>query len=491
MPDLTSTTIRPASALSASALSASQLSASQLSASVALRGDLHGGVATDIRALRVLVVDDVRTDREHLATALRLLGCRVDTAENHEGAMGRTRGESYDLAFVDLMLGSESGVGLVPSLLSVNPNLQIIVVTAFGSIDTAVQAVKAGATEYVQKPIDPARIRTLVGLIGEERRMAASMSEFERSDHVGQALLSSRTPSMQHALAIIQRAAKAEVAVLLRGESGTGKGVLAESLHRQSDRAKEPFITVNCPTLTDELLTSELFGHVRGSFTGAIRDQLGKVEIADGGTLFLDELGDLSPTIQAKLLRFLQDKTFERVGDQRTRLADVRIVAATNRDLETAVKEGRFREDLLYRLNVVELVLPPLRERQDDLLELCNHFLAVFCRAAGRPLMEFSPTAQKLLLAHDWPGNIRELRNEIQRVTVLCPTLIIAPESFSIRIQARAGGGPRMGGTHSLEEIENAHIRQIMAKANTFEEAAQVLGIEPSTLWRKRRKLGL
>jgi NtrC-family two-component system response regulator AlgB len=455
------------------------------------RSDMHVGVTSATRALRVLVVDDVRTDREHLATALRLLGCRVDTAENREGAMGRARGESYDLAFVDLMLGSENGVDLVPTLLSVNPNLQIIVVTAFGSIDTAVQAVKAGAAEYVQKPIDPARIRALVGHIAEERRMAASMSDFERKGNGGQVLLSSRTPGMQHALAIIQRAAKAEVPVLLRGESGTGKGVLAESLHRQSDRAKEPFITVNCPTLTDELLTSELFGHVRGSFTGAIRDQPGKVEIADGGTLFLDELGDLSPTIQAKLLRFLQDKTFERVGDQRTRLADVRIVAATNRDLETAVKEGRFREDLLYRLNVVELVLPPLRERPDDLLELCHHFLAVFCTAAARPLMEFSPAAQKLLISHQWPGNIRELRNEIQRVTVLCPTLVIEPESFSIRIQAHASCGPRMGGTHSLEEIENEHIRQIMAKFDTFEEAAQILGIEPSTLWRKRRKLGL
>ena len=439
----------------------------------------------------MLVVDDKRSDREALGAALKMLGCRVDSAENREGALGRARGEPYDLAFVDLMLGEESGVDLVPALLHANPNLQIIVVTAFASIETAVSAVKAGAAEYVQKPVDPALIRAVVERSSDERRMAANMSAFERSGNAGTLVMSSRTPAMQHAIAMIHRAANADVAVLLRGESGTGKGALAEALHRQSERAKEPFVTVNCPALTDELLTSELFGHVKGSFTGAVRDQEGKVEVADGGTLFLDELGDLSPTIQAKLLRFLQEKTYERVGDQRTRLADVRIVAATNRDLETAVKEGRFREDLLYRLNVVELTLPSLRERPDDLMDLAHHFLALFSAAAARPLMEFSPAAQRLLLAHSWPGNIRELRNEIQRVTILWPSRTVEPEAFSTRLCAQVNGGPRVGGTHSLEEIENEHIRQVLAKVDTFEEAAQVLGIEPSTLWRKRRKLGL
>lgn len=443
------------------------------------------------RVMRVLVVDDQRSDRETLGAALKLLGCRVDMAEDRDGALGRARGEPYDLAFLDLMLSNESGVDLVPGLLSANPNLQIVVVTAFGSIDTAVLAVKAGAAEYLQKPIDMARVRALIERTNEERRMAASMSIFERSGNPGDVVVSSRTPSMQNALATIQRAAKADVPVLLRGESGTGKGALAEILHRQSERAKEPFVTVNCPTLTDELLTSELFGHVKGSFTGAIRDQEGKVEVADGGTIFLDELGDVSPTIQAKLLRFIQEKTYERVGDPRTRLADVRIVAATNRNLENAVKEGRFREDLLYRLNVVELSLPSLRERPDDVMDLAHHFLGMFCAAAGRPRMEFSSAATRMLLSHTWPGNIRELRNEIQRVTVLWPTRIVEPEAFSIRMRGQATGAPRIGGTHSLEEIENEHIRRVLSKVNTFEDAAHVLGIEPSTLWRKRRKLGL
>ncbi len=442
---------------------------------------------------RVLVVDDERADRENLSSALRLLGCRVDTAENQDGALGRVHGEPYDLAFIDLMLGADNGVNLVPALLAANPNLQVIVLTAFGSIDSAVHAVKAGACEYIQKPIDPQRLRTLVERVAEERRMAASMSAYERGSGTrGESLiLSSRTPAMQVALAIVQRAANSDVPVLLRGESGTGKGALAEALHRQSDRAKEPFVTVNCPTLTDELLSSELFGHVKGSFTGAIRDQEGKVEVADGGTLFLDELGDLSPTIQAKLLRFLQEKKYERVGDQHTRLADVRIVAATNRNLETQVQEGRFREDLLYRLNVVEITLPALRDRPDDMLELARHFLAIFCHAANRPPMELSAAAQQMIMAYAWPGNIRELRNELQRVTVLWPSRTIEPDAFSVRVRGHINGGPRIGGEHSLADIENEHIRQVLAKSDTFEEASRILGIEPSTLWRKRRKLGL
>ncbi len=445
------------------------------------------------RPQRVLVVDDDRTDRDSLAATLRTIGCRVDTAENREGTLGRARGEPYDIAFIDLMLGEQSGVDLVPALLAANPNLQIIVITAFGSIDTAVQAVKAGASEYVQKPIDSRQIKTLVQRIGEERRIAISMSAFERSGGGrGDALiLTSRTPSMQAALAVVQRAASSDVPMLLRGESGTGKGVLAEALHRQSPRAKEPFVTVNCPTLTDELLSSELFGHVKGSFTGAVRDQVGKVEVADGGTLFLDELGDLPPNIQAKLLRFLQEKKYERVGDQHTRLADVRIVAATNRNLEDQVREGRFREDLLYRLNVVELTLPPLRERPDDLLDLARHFLSLFCHATDRSPMEFSQAAQQMIKGYPWPGNIRELRNEIQRITVLWPSRIVEPDAFSARVRGQPQLGPRIGGEHSLADIENEHIRQVLSKIDSFEEAAQILGIEPSTLWRKRKRLGL
>ena len=444
------------------------------------------------RPLRVLIVDDDRTDRELLATTVKLLGCRSDLAENRDGALGRARGEPYDMAFVDLMLGNQSGVDLVPALIAANPNLQVFVITAFGSIDTAVSAVKAGASEYLQKPLDPAKVRSLVERAQDERRLAAGMSASERKGvAAGLPVLHSRSGAMQHAFATVARAAASDLPLLIRGESGTGKGVLAEALHRQSDRAAKPFVTVNCPALTDELLSSELFGHIKGSFTGAVRDQPGKVEAADGGTLFLDELGDLSPTVQAKLLRFLQEKRYERVGDTTTRRADVRIVAATNRDLEAAVREGRFREDLLYRLNVIEVTLPPLRERADDLLELARHFLASFCHAAGRTPMELSPAAERLIAGYPWPGNIRELRNELQRASVLWPSRVVEPDAFSERVRGQSVPAPRIGGGHALAEVENEHIRQVLAKADTFDEAAQILGIEPSTLWRKRKRLGL
>jgi NtrC-family two-component system response regulator AlgB len=303
--------------------------------------------------------------------------------------------------------------------------------------------------------------------------------------------LSTQSPAMQKAIQMAMRSAQADVPVLLRGENGTGKGMLARVLHLQSPRAKEPFVTVNCPSLTDELLSSELFGHVKGSFTGAVRDQAGKVEAADGGTLFLDELGDLSQTVQAKLLRFLQEHRYERVGDTRTRQADVRVVAATNRDLEAQVADGRFREDLLYRLNVIEITLPPLRERREDIVHLAQDFLAFFAKGTDSPMKELSPAAQELLLRYDWPGNVRELRNELQRIMVLWPSRLIEPEAFSQRIHQQAHQGPRLGGIHSLDDIEAEHIRKVLSICDTFEEAARVLGIEASTLWRKRQRLGL
>jgi NtrC-family two-component system response regulator AlgB len=445
------------------------------------------------RTLKVLIIDDEREMRDALSMPVRMLGCRVDAAETFDSALARVRADNYDLAFCDLMLGDGNGIELVPKLLAANPNLQIIVVTGFATFETAVKAVKAGAANYLQKPIDPGQIRQIVEQALEDLRLAQSYIDIERGAKKGLEgiVLTSRSPAMQNACSIIARAATADVPVLLRGESGTGKGMLARALHSQSERAGEPFVTVNCPALTDELLTSELFGHVKGAFTGAVKDQPGKVEAADGGTLFLDELGDLSPTVQAKLLRFLQEHKYERLGETTTRLADVRIVAATNRDLEAQVKEGRFREDLLYRLNVVEVVLPPLRERREDIVDLSRHFLAIFANAANRPTPELSPAAQQVLSGYGWPGNIRELRNELQRVSVLWPSRTIEPEAFSARVFQHGNQGPQLGEKHSLADIESEHIRKVLSKTNSFEEASAILGIEPSTLWRKRRKLGL
>jgi NtrC-family two-component system response regulator AlgB len=259
-------------------------------------------------------------------------------------------------------------------------------------------------------------------------------------------------------------------------------------LHAQSARASGPFVVVNCPTLSEELLTSELFGHAKGAFTGAVRDQPGRVEAAEGGTLFLDEIGEISPGLQAKLLRFLQEKQFERLGENKTRHADVRVVAVTNRNLEADVQNGRFREDLLYRLNVVEVHLPPLRERPEDIVRLAHRFLTFFARAARRTIPELSKAAGQALLAYSWPGNIRELRNAIERAVILWSAQVIEPQAFPERIAAHATAGPYLGGDFTLEAIEREHIMRVVTRIPTLEEAARILDVDSSTLWRKRKK---
>jgi NtrC-family two-component system response regulator AlgB len=259
-------------------------------------------------------------------------------------------------------------------------------------------------------------------------------------------------------------------------------------MHLQSARRDSPFVTVNCPTLTEELLASELFGHAKGAFTGAVRDQPGRVEVAQGGTLFLDEIGDLPASLQAKLLRFLQEKRFERVGETRTRKADVRVVAATNRDLEADVRSGRFREDLLFRLNVIEVRLPSLRERPEDIIVMARRFLAFFARAVGRAVPTLSPAAEKVLANYGWPGNVRELRNALERAVILWPSAVVEPQAFPERIVGRRERGPYVGGPFTLDEIERAHLTAIVGQSKTMEDAAAALGIDDSTLWRKRKR---
>ncbi len=444
------------------------------------------------RATRALVVDDERNIRATLALCLESLGCQVAQAATGEAALEALRRAPYDLAFLDLRLGAESGLDLIPRLLAERPGLDLVVVTAYATFDTAVEAVRRGAADYVPKPFTPAQIRHLVERLAARRAEAVRRSDLE--SRLGEAApeisLETASPRMRAVLEVVGRAAASDVAVLLRGENGTGKGVLARTLHALSPRRDRPFVLVNCPTLSDELLASELFGHARGAFTGAVRDQLGRVEAAEGGTVFLDEIGEISPALQAKLLRFLQEKAFERVGETRTRTADVRIVAATNRPLEAEVAAGRFREDLLYRLNVVEVTAPALRDRPEDVLPLARRFLAFFAAAARRAVPALSPAAERALLGYRWPGNVRELRNAMERAVILSPAAVLEIEALPERIQAQVADVPALGGDYTVEAIETEHVLRVLARTPTLEEAARVLGIDASTLWRKRKKLG-
>jgi NtrC-family two-component system response regulator AlgB len=436
------------------------------------------------------VVDDEKNIRATLAACLEGMGCRVAAVATASEALATLERQAFDLAFLDLRLKETSGLDLLPKLLALRPQLPIVMITAYATISTAVEAIKRGARDYLPKPFTPAQIRRLVNGLAERLNLSRRVEELQAHlrEAVPEVILETESPKMRATLDLAARAASSGATVLLLGENGTGKGVLARWLHARSPRADGPFVTVSCPTLTEELLAGELFGHVKGAFTGALRDREGRLEAAHGGTLFLDEISEISPGLQAKLLRFLEEKQFERLGENRTRRADVRVLAATNRDLQEEVRAGRFREDLFFRLNVMQILLPPLRERREDIPLLARRFLDFFARQLRRIAPELSPAALQALLAYSWPGNIRELRNVLERAVILWPSRVIEPEALPEQITAQAAAMPILGGNHSLEQIEREHILRVLARTATIEEAAQVLGIDPSTLWRKRKK---
>ncbi len=438
---------------------------------------------------RVLVIDDEKNIRTTLAVCLEDIGCEVTPAASAAGAMEAIERTPFDIAFLDLRLGDGDGLDLLARLLAARPALSVVIITAHATFDTAVEAMRRGALDYVPKPFTPAQIRHIVEQVAERRAIAGRVAELENqlADEVPEADLTSASPRMQAILDTLERAAPSDAPILLRGESGTGKGVLARAVHSRSRRAARPFVTVNCPTLSEDLLASELFGHARGAFTGAVRDQAGRVEAAEGGTLFLDEIGEVTPALQAKLLRFLQEKRFERIGENRTRSADVRILAASNRDLEADVRSGRFREDLLFRLNVIEIRVPALRERTEDILRMARRFLDFFSTKAGRTAPALRGDAESALLAYAWPGNVRELRNAMERAVILSPYGTLGAESFPAGIAGQAELA-RLGGDYSLEAIEREHVLRVLARTSSMEEAARILAIDSSTLWRKRKK---
>ncbi|MFW6089439.1 MAG: sigma-54-dependent transcriptional regulator, partial [Gemmatimonadota bacterium] len=354
--------------------------------------------------VEILVLDDEPGIRASIEECFATSEHAVTTTGDIDEAKRLTRDEVFDLLLLDLRLGAQSGIDLIGDFLRISPWLKVVLITGHGTIEGAVKAMREGAYDFITKPLRPIQLRAMAERVAEQRRLMKRIKALE-SQVKGWGpppMLSSDSPAMRRALTSARQAARSDVNVLLTGESGTGKGVLARAIHAWSDRAEAPFVVVNCPALSSELLRSELFGHVRGAFTGAVKSEMGKIAAADGGTLFLDEIGDLDPGIQAKLLRFLQDREYERLGDTETRTADVRIIAATNADLEAEMRAGNFRKDLFYRLNVVDIELPPLRERPEDVEAFAEHFLLHYSARYEREL-EFTDEARKLLREHSWP----------------------------------------------------------------------------------------
>jgi NtrC-family two-component system response regulator AlgB len=445
-------------------------------------------------ALNVLIVDDDQNLRKTLRLALDTMGRNVSEAQSEAEALDLLGRRVFEVCFLDLRLGREQGLDVLPALLRMAPGLAVVVMTAYATIETAVEAMRRGATDYLPKPFTPGQLRLILDRVRQLRKLQSHVGDLEEQVRavVPEADLQSAHGPMRDMLDMAYRVAPTEATILIRGESGTGKGVVARAIHAHSPRADAPLVTVNCPSLSAELLESDLFGHVKGAFTGAVTDTLGKLAAAEGGTLFLDEVGDLPLPLQPKLLRLLQEKRYERVGETRTHVSDVRILTATNRNLQADVAAGRFREDLLYRLNVIEIVVPPLRERRRDIEPLAEHLLRFFARQTGRTIHGFTGEARTALLAHSWPGNVRELRNAIERSVILStgteigladlPSHVGVPQPF---------GAVDVGRDVTLDQLEAEHIRRILGSKATLEEASTVLGIDPSTLYRKRKRYGL
>ena len=445
----------------------------------------------------VLIIDDEENIRRTTAVVLEAMGHRTAGAAEGAAALKQMESEEFDLAFLDLKLDGESGLDLLPELLKANPRLEVVVFTAYASIETAVEAMRRGAVDYIPKPFTPEQIRRVLTRITKARKLEERVAELESrlSSDTPATELATNEPAMQQAFEVALKAASTPATLLLLGESGTGKTVMARAIHANSPQKDNVFVTVNCPSLSRELLESELFGHVKGSFTGAVSDALGKVALADGGTLFLDEIGELPLEIQPKLLRLLQEKEYERVGEARTRRANVRVISATNRDLEQAVKDGRFREDLYYRLNVISIQVLPLRNRLADLEAIAESYLRFFARTCGKRVKGFSKDAQKGMRQYSWPGNLRELRNVVERAVILTGTdeirLADLPEKLNQTSRSTGPDAIEVGTMTTLETLEKEHIARVIKQSATMEEAAQVLGIDPATLYRKRKKMAL
>jgi len=447
-------------------------------------------------ATKILIVDDDRGHLTSLRTVIRSWGYAVETAEDGGEAVDRVKQVPVDLILMDVRMTAMSGIEALGRIKAYNPSIPIIIMTAYSSVESAVEALKGGAYDYLIKPLDFDVLKLSIeracehaGLRAENADLKARLDDrFERPDIIG------KSASMKALIDMLAMAAPSEATVLITGESGTGKELIAKSLHANSPRREHPLVTVNCAALAESLLESELFGHEKGAFTGADRRREGRFMQAEGGTIFLDEIGEMSPRMQAKFLRVLQEKEIQRVGSEETLPVDVRIVAATNRDLEEDVQVGRFREDLFYRLNVMHLAVPSLRERREDIPLLAQHFLDKYARRNRKTVKGFAPLAMDMLLKYDWPGNVRELENAVERAVILTPGDHVTENQLPLAIvrqhsdeeQPPEAGMPTTDGTRTLEAMEKeAIVATLAATDGNKSETARRLGISRKTLHNK------
>lgn len=446
--------------------------------------------------MKVLIVDDEANIHKITSIALKAMGHQPFSAYSGSQSIKKLNENRIDVVFLDLRLGPEDGLEVFDKIRASGHDVPIIIFTAFSSISTAIEATKKGVFDYVLKPFVPEQIRQALDRVGNNIALETRVVELESkvNDNAAPVVFDSDDKSMHDIYRLTERAAPSDATILLLGPSGTGKTVLANRIHSLSKRCEKPFVVVHCPSLSKELLESELFGHVKGAFTGAVKDTWGKIEAADGGTLFLDEIGDLPFEIQAKLLRFLQERQYERVGETQTRNGDVRIIAATNKDLQSEVRSGKFREDLFYRLNVISVEMPALRNRAYDIPTLAKNFLDHHARQQGRPHCAFSAAALTAMTQYDWPGNLRELHNVVERCLILSEDNRIDRDDLPLEIRDGYNGAsstsPKLsiGGEFKLEEIEEAHINGVLASAKSYQRAAEILGINKTTLYRKRKR---
>ncbi len=441
---------------------------------------------------RVLVVDDEEIVRESLGGWLEKDGYAVASAADGRTAVERMKSEGWNVVLVDLKMPGMDGLQVLEEARKLQPDASVIMMTAYATVDTAVAAMKLGAFDYLIKPFDPEELTLLLKKVVAQQNLIrenAVLRQALRKEHRFHELVS-KSPTMQRVFELALVAARSNSTILILGESGTGKEVIARAIHAESQRPEGPFVAVSCAALTETLLESELFGHEKGAFTGAVARRKGKLESADGGTLFLDEVGDISPKLQLDLLRVLEERRFHRVGGSELIEVDVRVVAATNRDLEKAVASGSFREDLYYRLNVIRVTLPPLRERKEDIPLLVEHFLERL-EAELKRQIRIAPEAMAVLLAHSWPGNVRELRNVLERGAVVAQGGVVRPADLGLEPEpARERGGATAQLT--LEEMERRHIAEVLGHAGgNVSQAARLLGIDRVTLYNKMRKYRL